>query len=97
MLYRGGEAPHPLPGWLAKDIIARNLLSPSMLCILTIQDWLAIDEKIRLADPNAERINVPANPHNYWRYRAHLNIEDLIENKDFNESVTELVLQSGRK
>lgn len=97
MLYRGGEAPHPLPGWLAKDIIARHLLSPSMLCILTIQDWLAIDEKIRLADPNAERINIPANPNNYWRYRAHLNIEDLIENKDFNESITELVLQSGRK
>lgn len=97
MLYRGGEAPHPLPGWLAKDIIARNLLSPSMLCILTLQDWLATDEKIRLADQNAERINVPSNPNNYWRYRAHLNIEDLIENKDFNEIVTELVLQSGRK
>ena len=31
MLYRGGAAPHPLPGWLAKDIVSRQLTSPSML------------------------------------------------------------------
>lgn len=97
MLYRGGAAPHPLPGWLARDIISRHLTSPSMLCIISIQDWLAIDEKIRLADQNAERINIPANPHNYWRYRMHVNIEDLINNTDFKANITELINQSGRK
>ena len=97
MLYRGGAAPHPLPGWLARDIISRHLTSPSMLCILSIQDWLSIDEKLRLADQNAERINIPANPKNYWRYRMHINIEDLQANKDFCENVAVLVSQSGRK
>ena len=97
MLYRGGAAPHPLPGWLARDIISRHLTSPSMLCVLSIQDWLSIDENIRLADQNAERINIPANPKHYWRYRMHLKIEDLIKNIDFKENITELINQSGRK
>ncbi len=96
MLYRGDEAPHPLPGWLARDIVSRHLTSPSMLCILSIQDWLAIDERIRLADPNAERINIPANPRHYWRYRMHLNIEQLISDKEFCDNIAELVSQSGR-
>jgi 4-alpha-glucanotransferase len=97
MLYRDGAAPHPLPGWLARDIISRHLTSPSMLCVLSIQDWLSIDENLRLADQNAERINIPANPKHYWRYRMHLKIEDLINNIDFKENITELINQSGRK
>ena len=96
MLYREGPAPHPLPGWLARDIVSRHLTCPSMLCILAIQDWMAIDENLRLADPNAERINIPANPHHYWRYRMHVCIEDLIANKDFSANVSELVIESGR-
>lgn len=97
MLYRQGPAPHPLPGWLARDIVSRHLTSPSMLCILTIQDWLSIDERLRLPDENAERINIPANPRHYWRYRMHLNIEDLIDNNDYVANVSELITQSGRK
>ena len=72
-------------------------MSPSMLCILSVQDWLAIDEKLRLADQNAERINIPANPKHYWRYRMHVSIEDLMQNTDFRENVAELVCQSGRE
>ena len=96
MLYRQGPAPHPLPGWLASDIISRHLTSPSMLCILSIQDWLATDEALRLQDANAERINIPANPKHYWRYRMHLNIEDLAADKRFVQNITEMISQSGR-
>ena len=96
MLYRQGSAPHPLPGWLASDIISRHLTSPSMLCILSIQDWLATDEALRLPDADAERINIPANPKHYWRYRMHLNIEDLAADKRFVQSITEMISQSGR-
>lgn len=96
MLYRQGPAPHPLPGWLASDIISRHLTSPSMLCILSIQDWLATDESLRLPDADAERINIPANPKHYWRYRMHLNIEDLAADKRFVQNITEMISQSGR-
>ena len=96
MLYRQGPAPHPLPGWLASDIISRHLTSPSMLCVLSVQDWLAIDEKLRLPDADAERINIPANPKHYWRYRMHLSLEELAASKEFMENITELIAQGGR-
>ena len=96
VLQKYGAAPHPLPGWLARDIISRHLLCPSMLCVLALQDWLAIDENLRLADKDSERINVPSNPRNYWRYRMHIDIEDLIAGHDFNQNVTDLIKESGR-
>lgn len=96
MLQQGGPAPHPLPGWLARDIVSRHLNSPSMLCILGIQDWMSIDEQLRLEDPNAERINIPANPKHYWRYRMHINIEDLMKRNDFTSNVVDLVCSSYR-
>ena len=96
-LHRSGEAPHPLPGWLAKDIVSRPLTSPSMLCLLSLQDWLSIDEKLRLPDANAERINIPANPRHYWRYRMHLTIEQLMAADELNNEISTLIIQSGRK
>jgi len=96
MLYHEGNAPHPLPGWLARDIVSRQLASPSMLCVLSIQDWLAMDERIRLDDADAERINIPANPHHYWRYRMHINIENLMADKSFTENIRNLIVHNGR-
>ena len=96
-LRRSDAAPHPLPGWLAKDIVSRQLTSPSMLCLLSLQDWLSIDEKLRLPDQNAERINIPAIPRYYWRYRMHLTLEQLLKEDEFNENIKTLIIQSGRK
>ncbi|MBR5749648.1 MAG: 4-alpha-glucanotransferase [Prevotella sp.] len=96
-LRRGGAAPRPLPGWLAKDIVSRHLTSPSMLCLISFQDWMSIDEKRRLPDENAERINIPANPRHYWRYRMHLTIEQLLKADELNNEISTLIIQSGRK
>ena len=96
MLYRGGAAPHPLPDWLANDIVSRHLTSPSMLCLLSFQDWMSISDKLRLPDQNAERINIPANPRHYWRWRMHMTIEQLMQADSFNVKVRELVNKSGR-
>jgi 4-alpha-glucanotransferase len=97
MLHHAGPAPHPLPDWLAKEIVAAHLMSPSMLCLLSLQDWLSIDGRLRLPDQNAERINIPANPRHYWRYRMHMTIEQLMQADDFNAAITELIVNSGRK
>ncbi len=96
ILHREGPAPHPLPGWLAQDIIQRHLDCPSMLCVIALQDWLAIDEHLRLKDANAERINIPANPNHYWRYRMHLNIEDLKHDKQFTEGIRRMIVLGNR-
>jgi len=96
MLHHPGPAPHPLPAWLAKEIVAAHLMSPSMLCLLSLQDWLSVDDVLRLPDQNAERINIPANPRHYWRYRMHLTIEQLMQADDFNHEVRLLIQQGGR-
>ncbi len=97
VMWRGDAAPHPMPGWLADDIVHNHLASPSMLCLISLQDWMAIDEHLRLPDPDAERINIPANPRHYWRYRMHLTIEDLIKADDFNRHITDMIQQTARK
>ena len=95
-LHHEGPAPHPMPVSLCKEVVARHLMSPSMLCLLSLQDWLSIDEHLRLPDQNAERINIPANPRHYWRYRMHLTIEQLLKADDFNHEVTLLIKQGNR-
>ena len=96
VLWKQGPAPHPMPGWLAEQVVANHLNCPSMLCLLSFQDWTAIDEDERLADENDERINVPAIPRYYWRYRMHKSIEQLMADNSFNAKVKKLIAQSGR-
>jgi 4-alpha-glucanotransferase len=55
-----------------------------------------MDEDLRYPDANAERINVPANPRHYWRYRMHLTLEDLMKKKAFNKKMTEMIDETGR-
>lgn len=95
-LHLKGQAPHPLPGSLAQEVVSRHLMSPSMLCLLSLQDWLSMDETLRLPDANAERINIPANPRHYWRYRMHLTIEQLLAADAYNHEIRLLIQQSGR-
>ena len=96
VLYHTGAAPHPLPGWLAREIVVRQMQTPSMLCIVQLQDWLATDERIRQADPTGERVNVPANPFHYWRYRMPMTIESLKADRDFVNSIKDIVGETGR-
>ncbi len=95
-IYKDGPAPHPAPGWLCEDIVADHLFSPSVLCLLSLQDLLSMDERLRLADASAERINIPANPRHYWRYRMHLSVEQLLIEDKFNSRLSALIENSGR-
>ena len=67
-----------------------------MLTILPLQDWLSIDGTLRLPDPDAERINIPAVSRHYWRYRMHLTLESLLNQQAFNTNVATLISNSGR-
>ena len=91
VLHQSGQAEKECKAKTAQMILEREMRSGSMLAILPLQDWLAMDEKLRLADPDAERINVPADPNHYWRYRMHLSLEQLLREEEFNHKVEELV------
>ena len=96
MLQKDGRAPEVMPGWLCEEVLSRHLFSPSMLCLVSLQDWLSMDETLRAEDVELERINIPANPRHYWRYRMHLTIEQLIEAHDFNERIRRMIERGGR-
>ena len=96
VLEHDGKAPEEPSGWLCEEIIAHHLNSPSMLCLISLQDWLSIDENLRNPNPEVERINVPANPKHYWRYRMHLPISELLKAKALNERLQLLISRSER-
>ncbi|MBO5579923.1 MAG: 4-alpha-glucanotransferase [Prevotella sp.] len=96
MLQKEGRAPEQLPAHLAEEIIARHLYCPSMLCILQLQDWLSMDSELRSKNPQDERINVPSDPYNRWKYRMHLTIEQLIAADRYNNKVRTMITRSKR-
>lgn len=96
MLQKSGNAPDRLPAHIAEEIIARHLYCPSMLCIFSIQDWLAIDSELRGKNVVAERINRPEDPYNRWQYRVPVSIEQLLEDKKYNEKLRLMITRSKR-
>lgn len=81
---------------VVRQIVSEHLASPSMLCLISLQDLLAMDEQLSNPDYAVEQINVPANAHHYWKYRLHLNVEDLLSATAFNELLRSLVTANGR-
>jgi 4-alpha-glucanotransferase len=96
MLQKQGRAPEHLPAHLAEEIIARHLYCPSMLCMLSLQDWLAMDAELRRKNPREERINVPSDPYNRWCYRMHLTIDDLLAATKYINKVRTMITRSKR-
>ena len=96
MLQKQGRAPEHLPAHLAEEIIARHLYCPSMLCMLSLQDWLAMDSELRRKNTRDERINVPSDPYNRWKYRMHITIEELLKADKYNNKVRTMVTRSKR-
>ena len=73
-----------------------HYFSPSMLALIGLQDLTAMDEHLRGANPEEERINVPANPQHYWRYRMPMTLEDLLNATQFNQKIREMLARSVR-
>ena len=97
MLGGHGDAPYYCESWVCRQILDQHLWSPAMLTVLPLQDWLSMDPVLRRLNPHDERINVPANSRHYWRYRMHLTVEKLAAAKEFNETITGMIAESGRK
>lgn len=91
-----GKSPFYCEAWLNKEIIVQHLYSPAMWSIFQLQDLMGIGENLRRKDPGDERINIPADPKHYWRYRMHTSLEELITKKEFTDELSEMVALSGR-
>jgi 4-alpha-glucanotransferase len=91
-----GEAPYFCEPNIVRSIISQHFYSPAMWSIFQVQELLGMNAELRRENPNEERINVPANPKHYWRYRMHVSLEDLVANNTFNEDISMMVVLSGR-
>jgi 4-alpha-glucanotransferase len=91
-----GAAPPDCETWISEAVVQQHLASRAMWSIFQLQDLLGMDEALRRADIDAERINVPANPKHYWRYRLHLTLEKLLQAEIFNDSLQKIIRENGR-
>ncbi len=91
-----GEAPVFCEPWVSRAIVLQHLYSPAMWCIFQLQDLLGMTDTLRRQDPAEERINIPADPKHYWKYRMQLPLEELLKEKDFNHELKQAVQESGR-
>ena len=92
-----GDAPRTCEPWICRRIVDMHLHSPAMLAILPLQDWLATDAALRSPHADRERINIPAAPRYYWRYRMHLTLEELLRQEPFNATLREMIIAGGRR
>jgi 4-alpha-glucanotransferase len=91
-----GPAPGFCEPWISKAILLQHLFSPAQWAVFQFQDLMGINAAKRRENPQEERINVPANPKHYWRYRMHLPLEDLLEDAAFNEEISGYMQSAGR-
>ena len=91
-----GDPPFYCEPWINRAIIIQHLYSPAMWSIFQLQDILGMSETLRRENPHEERINVPADPNNEWKYRMHILLEDLINEEEFSAELRDYIESSGR-
>jgi 4-alpha-glucanotransferase len=91
-----GNSPFFCESWIVKNIITQHIYCPSMFVVFPIQDLFGMDDNIKYMNAKDERINNPANPRHYWRYRMHINLEELLKKDDFNTMIINLLQESYR-
>jgi len=91
-----GKAPKEMSGRVAHDILRQHLCSPSAFALIAWQDWMAMDERLRRDNPDEERVNVPSNRDHMWNYRMHIPLEQLMEERAFNDALRTMIADAGR-
>ncbi len=96
MLGFDGKAPLEMDGRVAHAILLQHLASPSAFALFAWQDWMAMDERLRRDNPDDERINIPSNRDHCWNYRMHIPLEQLMQERLFNDTVRNMIAGTGR-
>jgi len=91
-----GTPPWDLEPEIAEIIMKQHLYNNAMLAIFPLQEYLATDRQLVNPDENAERINDPAVFPHYWRYRMHLDLDELKKHTGFSAKIENWVQDSGR-
>ncbi len=95
-LHQFGIAPWELHPKLAEIIMLQHLYNNAMLAIFPIQEFFATDRSLVNPNVDEERINNPAVFPHYWRYRMHIDLDELKNKHNFNVKIARWVFESGR-
>ena len=82
--------------WEVRRALWAHLESAPMLAIFPLQDWVALDGKLRRKDYENERINQPADPNHHWRVRMHLDAAELLKASSLNVEIIGMLKDSNR-
>jgi len=82
--------------WEVRRALWAHLESAPMLAIFPLQDWVALDGKLRRKDYENERINQPADPNHHWRFRMHLDAAELLKASSLNVEIIGMLKDSNR-
>ncbi|ELP89456.1 hypothetical protein EIN_390810 [Entamoeba invadens IP1] len=97
LLGKSGAAPFSCPTEIVKTIFDMHLYGPAMLACFPLQDILSLRLKyIEGRDPKLEQINDPSNPIHYWRYRCHVDLDDILSDYELNTLLSGTIFASGR-
>lgn len=91
-----GKAPAEMSGNIARAILQQHLQSPAAFTLIAWQDWMAMDERLRRASHEEERINIPSDRDHQWCYRMHIPLEQMMQERAFNDALRTMIADSGR-
>ena len=91
-----GTATKEVTPSVAEASVEHALKSHSMLVIIPLQEYLAMDGVGGALPMGNERINDPANANQVWCYRMPINLEELNDHLYFGEQLRKMVADSGR-
>ena len=91
--HQEGNAPEHLSPVYVRQILENLFKTNSLLCILPIQDFLALSSSAYEIPAKEERINIPGTVGNHnWSYRLPLTVEELQKSWTLNFEIKNLAL-----
>lgn len=80
-----------------RAIVEAHLASPAQLALLPLSDWMSTQEDLWLQSPEAEQINHPEDPHQYWCYRFPSSLPSLIaQSPDWVQYIRHIIHSASR-
>jgi len=87
-----GEPPKRYTAETAREVIGAILRTTSSICVLQIQDILALTPVITPQPPDQERVNVPGTVNEFnWNYRLPVSLDELAGIADLKDVLSPLV------
>lgn len=96
MLHKDGPVPGQLPAHIAEEIIGKHLYSPSMICMLSLYDWLSMDTVLRSSDVSKEGTGMAEDCLCSRKYRMVVTVEQIAAADKFNRKVKTMIERSMR-